>query len=179
MDEQMYREAIQTLEFMKKAYENLDVNAAGMGRLVGPGLDCPVRMKTYEELYQYYAAVMQMTVEALEEVQQYQELGTVRELKALKERSLTGLELAKIAVIIQKFKKYEAVGTVEECREARERQRGKKPEFELNLSDYTSRFVCECGKRVIVKHDSGVMDNHYAPNYCSNCGQRFDWSDTD
>lgn len=66
-----------------------------------------------------------------------------------------------------------------ECREARERQRGKKPEFELNLSDYTSRFVCECGRRVIVKHDSGVMDNHDAPNYCSNCGQRFDWSDTD
>ena len=80
---------------------------------------------------------------------------------------------------LEEIQQYRAIGTVEECREARERQRGKKPEFELNLSDYTSRFVCECGKRVIVKHDSGVMDNHDAPNYCSNCGQRFDWSDTD
>ncbi|EOS41760.1 hypothetical protein C810_05186 [Lachnospiraceae bacterium A2] len=83
------------------------------------------------------------------------------------------------ALVVSALEEYIAIGTVEECREARERQRGKKPEFELNLSDYTSRFVCECGKRVIVKHDSGVMDNHYAPNYCSNCGQRFDWSDTD
>ncbi len=80
---------------------------------------------------------------------------------------------------INELEDYYAIGTVEECREARERQRGKKPEFELNLSDYTSRFVCECGKRIIVKHDSGVMNNHDAPNYCSNCGQRFDWSYTD
>lgn len=80
---------------------------------------------------------------------------------------------------LEEIQQYRAIGAVEECREARERQRGKKPEFELNLSDYTSRFVCECGKRIIVKHDSGVMNNHDAPNYCSNCGQRFDWSYTD
>ena len=161
MDEQMYREAIRTLEFMKKAYENLDVNAAGMGRLVGPGLDCPVRMKTYEELYQYYAAVMQMTVEALEEVQQYQELGTVRELKALKERSLTGLELAKIAVIIQKFKKYEAVGTVEECREARERQVPKK------VMDDAAFGLCPCCH---TEFNSELLEE-YDMRYCIYCGQ--------
>ena len=96
--------------------------------------------------------------------------------KEYMERNLALTEAVKALTEIQQYRE---IGTVEECREARERQRGKKPEFELNLSDYTSRFVCECGKRVIVKHDSGVMDNHYAPNYCSNCGQRFDWSDTD
>lgn len=52
----------------------------------------------------------------------------------------------------------------------------KKPTFEINLGDYTSRFICVCGKRIIVKHDSGVMDNNDAPNYCSNCGQKLDWS---
>ncbi len=159
MDEQMYREVIRTLEFIKKAYENLTENATGMGRLVGEGIDCPVRIKTYEELYQYHAAVMQMAVEALEEVQQYQELGTVRELKALKERSLTGLELAKIAVIIQKFKKYEAVGTVEECREARGRCKEKK--WERGIDKDVRCPICGTYTTDIFEH-----------RYCTYCGQR-------
>lgn len=59
---------------------------------------------------------------------------------------------------------------------ALERQIPRKPNFEMNLGDYTSRFICPCGKKIIVKHDSGVMDNHDAPNYCSDCGQALDWS---
>ena len=62
---------------------------------------------------------------------------------------------------------------------ALEKQIWKKPNFEINLGDYTSRFICECGKKIVVKHDSGVMDNNDAPNYCPNCGQRLNWSDTD
>lgn len=60
--------------------------------------------------------------------------------------------------------------------DAVQKQIPKKPTFEINLGDYTSRFICVCGKRIIVKHDSGVMDNNDAPNYCSNCGQKLDWS---
>lgn len=60
---------------------------------------------------------------------------------------------------------------------ALERQIPKKIDFEQNLGDCTSRFICECGKRIIARHDSGVMDNHDAPNYCPNCGQRLDWSE--
>lgn len=60
---------------------------------------------------------------------------------------------------------------------ALEKQMPKKVDFEQNLGDYTSRFICKCGKRIVVKHDSGVMDNHDAPNYCPNCGQRLDWSE--
>lgn len=62
---------------------------------------------------------------------------------------------------------------------ALEKQIPKKPNFEINLGDYTTRFICECGKKIVVKHDSGVMDNHDAPNYCPNCGQRLNWSDND
>lgn len=61
---------------------------------------------------------------------------------------------------------------------ALEKQIPKKIDFELNLGDYTSRFVCKCGKSIIVKHDSGVMNNNDAPNYCPNCGQKLDWSET-
>ncbi len=121
----------------------------------------------------------EMAIKALEEIQQYRAIGTVEEVKRMQRYSALAKKHSTIGQVIDSCAEYEAIGTVEELREAREKQRAKKPEFELNLSDYTSRFVCKCGKRVIVKHDSGVMDNHDAPNYCSNCGQRFDWSDTD
>lgn len=100
-------------------------------------------------------------------------LGDIKLCSPLGQAAFVGIEA------IKNLQKYQEIGTVEECRDARERQRAKKPEFELNLSDYTSRFICECGKRIIVKHDSGVMNNNDAPNYCSNCGRKFDWSDTD
>lgn len=35
----------------------------------------------------------------------------------------------------------------------------------------------ECGNAIKVSHDTGIMDNNNAPNYCSNCGCRLDWSD--
>lgn len=70
-----------------------------------------------------------------------------------------------------------AISALEKSREARERQIPKKIEFEMNLGDYTIGFVCGCGKRIIVNHDRGVIDNRNAPNYCSNCGQRLDWSE--
>lgn len=60
---------------------------------------------------------------------------------------------------------------------ALEMQIPKKIKFGMNFGDCTSRFICGCGKRIVVKHDRGVMDNHNAPNYCHNCGQRLDWSE--
>lgn len=61
--------------------------------------------------------------------------------------------------------------------EAREKQIPKKPIFNHNLSDTLSVFHCECGNTIKVSHDIGIMDNNNAPNYCSNCGCKFDWSD--
>lgn len=61
--------------------------------------------------------------------------------------------------------------------EAREKQIAKKPIFDYNLSDTLSKFHCECGNAIKVSHDVGIMDNNNAPNYCSKCGCRLDWSD--
>lgn len=58
---------------------------------------------------------------------------------------------------------------------ALEKQIPKKIDFEMNFGDCISRFVCTCGKRIVVDHDRGVMNNHNAPNYCPNCGQALDW----
>lgn len=55
----------------------------------------------------------------------------------------------------------------------------KKPIFNHNLSDTLSVFHCECGNTIKVNHDVGIMNNNNAPNYCSKCGCRLDWSDED
>lgn len=61
--------------------------------------------------------------------------------------------------------------------QALEKQIPKKPIFNYNLSDTLSVFHCECGNIIKVSHDIGIMDNNNAPNYCSKCGCRLDWSD--
>ena len=60
---------------------------------------------------------------------------------------------------------------------ALEKQMPKKPIFNHNLSDTLSLFHCECGNIIKVSHDIGIMNNNNAPNYCSKCGCRLDWSD--
>ncbi len=61
--------------------------------------------------------------------------------------------------------------------QALEKQIPKKPIFDHNLSDTLSVFHCECGNTIKVSHDIGIMNNNNAPNYCSKCGCRLDWSD--
>lgn len=61
--------------------------------------------------------------------------------------------------------------------QALEKQMPKKPIFNHNLSDTLSVFHCECGNTIKVSHDIGIMNNNNAPNYCSKCGCRLDWSD--
>lgn len=80
--------------------------------------------------------------------------------------------------ILEELIQYRSIGTVEECRAAVEKQRAKKPTFVLNFGDFESLFACECGKKITVRHDRGVMDDHNGPNFCSNCGRKWDWSDT-
>jgi hypothetical protein len=60
---------------------------------------------------------------------------------------------------------------------ALEKQMPKKPIFNHNLSDTLSLFYCECGNAIKVSHDIGIMDKNNAPNYCSECGCKLDWSD--
>lgn len=61
--------------------------------------------------------------------------------------------------------------------QALEKQIPKKPIFNHNLSDTLSVFHCECGNTIKVSHDIGIINNNNAPNYCSKCGCRLDWSD--
>lgn len=111
----------------------------------------------------------------------YEELNGIKELENA-DISNTFIreywEHRQVAEYLEELKQYRAIGTVEECRAAVEKQKAIKPKFEMNYGDFESLFSCECGKKIIVRHNRGIMDNHNGPNYCSNCGKKWDWSDS-
>ena len=113
------------------------------------------------------AEALDVAIEALEEVQQYRAIGTVEELQDMKSNYFEALS---------DWRQYRKIGTLEECRAA-VKQTAKKPIFSHNLSDTLSVFHCECGNTIKVSHDIGIMNNNNAPNYCSKCGCKLDWSD--
>jgi hypothetical protein len=115
-----------------------------------------------------FAEALGLAIQALEKVQQYREIGTPEELQDMKSNYFEALS---------DWRQYRKIGTLEECRTAREKQIPKKPIFNHNLSDTLSVFHCECGNAIKVSHDIGIMNNNNAPNYCSKCGCRLDWSD--
>ena len=114
-----------------------------------------------------------MAIKALEEIQQYRALGTVDELKSMKENgAFTGVELAQLAAMQMRLKKYESIGTVEELRVARDKQVAKKPPF-IKRS-FTQFYVCPgCSNAEHYEKLYSKMP------YCFKCGQKLDWSDED
>ena len=69
-------------------------------------------------------------INALKENQEYKKLGTLEEMKLLKETHLTGVELAQISCMLKQLAEYEKIGTLEEVRDAVERQKTKRPIIE-------------------------------------------------
>lgn len=73
---------------------------------------------------------------------------------------------------LEELKQYRAIGTPEECRAAVEKKRAKKPPVVNRPSIFVKVPVCpNCS-----------TPEHYQPlygktKYCSNCGQKLDWSD--
>lgn len=111
--------------------------------------------------------VIDLAINALEEVQQYRAIGTPEELQTMKEHGgFTGVELANIAAMQMKLKEYEAIGTPEECREAVEKQTDEKPTAVLGTFGGKEYECKNCGSDVC-----------YGDEYCRWCGQKLDWSD--
>lgn len=74
----------------------------------------------------------EIAIKALEEVQQYREIGTVEECKEL--ASIVNMaEKEVLAKIIDEWLLYSKIGTVEECREAVEKQKPKAPKDSLKI----------------------------------------------
>lgn len=129
-------------------------------------------------------------IQALEEVQQYRQIGTVSTCrnavgicKAMIERGINpdnitecikfeynlvqrGYDLKKLIEMIEEHKQQFQIGTVEEFREAVEKQTTKKPVHKKN------------------GHYCPICNNYFdsrdwKSKYCGLCGQKLDWSDED
>lgn len=104
---------------------------------------------------------IRIAVFALQEIQQYRELGTIEKIKLWID--LFGLDcFDELAV-------YRKIGTVEECREAVEKQKPRKPlgGRDINGNEY----------EICLKCSAIVRDGEWRADYCPDCGQAIDWSD--
>lgn len=140
-----------------------------------------------------------VAIKALKEIQQYQAIGTVEELKTMKEHGgFTGIELAEISAALGSLGEYRAIGTVEECRTAVEKQTAKRPVLKNGESgmfvDYTDghgeykvakwqEWVCPvCGWFVGQRYNAHRNGSKPHPHdqrkskYCNECGQKLDWN---
>lgn len=115
-------------------------------------------------------------IEMCEELEQYRAIGTVEELKSMKENgAFTGVELAQLAAMQMRLKEYSAIGTIDEFKALKEKNKLIKPRFVMNKrSDTVSIWECRCGNLFRTKNKEGVLDG-IDVNYCSKCGVKLDW----
>lgn len=114
-------------------------------------------------------------INALEEIQQYRAIGTLEELIT----AMKYVRLAKahrtVGRAIEECAKYEEIGTPEECRAAVEKQTAKKGIREKIKKGYNRgmhHYYCP------VCYEKGDLRNKCNVGlYCSDCGQKLDWSD--
>ena len=116
-----------------------------------------------------------VAISAMQELHEYHKLGTLEEIKLLKETHLTGVELAQISCMLKQLAEYEKIGTLKEVREAVEKQNPKTPTYEGDGYAPDGSFVWDewicprCGTSYEVDYDEY--------DYCPNCGQSIDWSE--
>lgn len=109
-----------------------------------------------------------MAINALEEVQQYRQIGSVELFAETKKLSDLTKKCGTIGKVFDECAEYAAIGTVEECREAVEKQTAKKVKSIFQVKDgdnyigLIGRCPC-CGD--ILEEDTVYCD----------CGQRLDW----
>lgn len=106
---------------------------------------------------------------ALEELQQYRAIGTVKEFRNCMD-ILNKAETDELAKIIDEWLLYHKIGTAEECREARERQREKKANKEdvqpYFRKHYANTYSCPlCHKKLA----------YHKQKFCQDCGQSILW----
>lgn len=122
-----------------------------------------------------------MAIKALEEVQQYRQIGSVELFAGTKKLSDLTKKCGTIGKVFDECAEYAAIGTVEECREAVEKQTAKKPEFVDTRFMNNGKHISDgCQLQKCYKcpncnqHIFHVWDDEL---YCKYCGQHIDWRD--
>lgn len=120
--------------------------------------------------------VLESVIQAIEELEQYRELGTVEEIKSMMDNgAFTGIELAQLAAMQMKLKEYQQLGTLEQVREVVERSKPKKPII-ISLQKDKKNDVVEIEWKCPVCSLS-VIEETPCQCYCERCGNKLDWSD--
>lgn len=121
-----------------------------------------------EEAYvtPYFEKALNTAISAMQELQEYKQLGTLEEMKILKVTHLTGAELAKLDCAIKKLNEYKKLGTLEEVRDAVEKQKEERPQKVLGIFGGEEYECKNCGSPV-----------DHMDDYCKWCGKAQDWSD--
>lgn len=128
------------------------------------------------------ADMARIAISAMQELMKYKKIGTLEDLMKLKERELSGVELAKIFCNLNHLEKYKQIGTLEEVLEAVELQQADKPRiFRLSTHGAPDGYLYSCPNceyRIIKKDNRGFYSGQRT-KYCPNCGKRLDWSEED
>lgn len=116
--------------------------------------------------YGDHKEAVKTAIQALEEVQQYRAIGTPEELQDMKRNYFEALS---------DWRQYRKIGTLEECRTAVEKQTARKGIREKIKEGYNRgmhHYYCP------VCYEKGDLRNKFNVGlYCSDCGQKLDWSD--
>ena len=115
-------------------------------------------------------------IKSLKELGQYRAIGTVEELKTMKENgAFSGVELAQLAAMQMRLKEYQAIGTIEEFKALKEKNTPYKPK------EYEDRYyACKCGNVLLQKWEKypiKMMPKNAGLPRCMACGQAIDWSE--
>ena len=118
---------------------------------------------------------LEMAMQALEEIQQYRAIGTVEELKTMKENgAFTGVELAQILAMQMELKKYQSIGTIEEFKALKEKNEPKKA---IGKRKYDEAYCPTCNE-VISDGEFWALDEYvHHCNYCGQAVKGVDWSE--
>lgn len=109
-----------------------------------------------------------MAINALEEVQQYRQIGSVELFAETKKLSDLTKKCGTIGKVFDECAEYAAIGTVEECREAVEKQTAKKVKSISQVKD-GDNYICLIGRCPCC---GDILEEDTV--YCD-CGQRLDW----
>lgn len=121
-----------------------------------------LKEKLYNGIYADRLGCIDYAVYTLKEIQQYREIGTVKECRELAS-IVNKVERNELAKIIDEWINYSKIGTVEECREAMGKQNTKVLEFYGDNED--GKLLCpNCGEDLWELKDCGFSN-------CPYCGQ--------
>ena len=109
-----------------------------------------------------YEEVAEGLQKALEEIQQYRAIGTVKEIK-IKQAEMAVLSKRYLADLGE-LMEYQKIGTVAELKELEEKSVAKKPKGKGKFADLHVGLCSVCGEGV-----------NSQMNYCDKCGTMLDW----